>query len=130
MISKVTEQEFDERPRDLLLKAEWLANESTGRLFFIRNDGEIVSIGRSLSRESKNRRRGSVSLDVHQIFGPNVNARNLINQIAVKDTDSSSPTAGMYINSELVATTGRSDQYIVIVNKSSSELEFDIVLVR
>ncbi|MED1125361.1 hypothetical protein [Bacillus atrophaeus] len=100
MISKVTEQEVDERLRDLLLKAEWLANESTGRLFFIRNDGEIVSIGRSRYRENQRIDAGeSATLDVHQIFGPNVNARNLINQIAVKDTDSSSPIAGMCINS-------------------------------
>lgn len=108
-----------------------LSNESTGKLFFVRNETEVVPIGRISYRVNQSIGAGQkFMIDAHEVFGPTVNARNLIVQATVRDTDSSSPTRGMYINSEAVATVGKDDRYITVANEYTSMLDFDIVVLR
>lgn len=112
-------------------KGRILSNSSTGKMFFVRNDKEVIPIGRTSIRENVSIAAGGKhTIDAHTKFGPNVNARNLLVQATVKDTDSSSPTQGMFINSEAVATVGKDDRYITVVNQYITALEFDIVVLR
>ena len=108
-----------------------LHNESTGKLFFVQDNNKIIPIGRRTYRTTRNiSAGGKYTIDAHSIFTPNTNARDLIIQASVRDTDSSSPTRGMFINSEAVATVGRDDRYITIVNEHTLTLEFNIVVMR
>ncbi|PTY93110.1 hypothetical protein [Heyndrickxia sporothermodurans] len=112
-------------------KGRILSNATTGKMFFVQNDGKVVPIGRTSFRKSVTLAAGAkLTIDAHEEFGPNVNARNLLVQATVKDTDSASPTRGMFINSEAVATVGKDDRYIVVVNEYTASLEFDVVVLR
>jgi hypothetical protein len=112
-------------------KGRILSNAVTGKMFFVRNDGKVVSLGSKSFRKNIVLAAGDkLTIDAHAEFGPNVNARNLMVQATVKDTDLASPTYGMFINSEAVATVAKDDRYIVVVNEYSTALEFDVVVMR
>lgn len=66
-------------------------------------------------------------IDTWTAFGANTDARGLMVSVKVLDSDSSSPTFNMWINSESVATVAIRDQrYVRVFNDFTSSLDFHI----
>ena len=108
----------------------FLLDSYTKNVYFVQPEGVVaVSRGTAATYSQTIAAGAFYEIDARAVFGPNIDARSLTIQVKVLDTKAGSPTQGMYINSETVATAAiRGDQYVRVYNDYTTSLDFFITL--
>ena len=109
-----------------------LLDSYTRNMYFVQSDS-IITVNKSTAATySQTIAAGSFyEIDAHAEFGAHVDARTLSVQATVLDIQAGSPTQGMYINSEAVASVAVKDnQYVRVYNDHTAALDFFITVKR